>query len=149
MIDFTVETQIARSPDDVFAYVTDPAKLESWQTSTVSAVQESEGPMRLGTRIREVHRGPRGKEFAELVEVIRYEPPRAFDLHVVEGPPIDAELRFEAVGDGTRMRFRVHGQPRGMLRVLQPLLRPVLRRNFNSYCENLRQVMEAEATLNR
>ncbi len=133
----------------MFAYVTDPAKLESWQTSTVSAVQESEGPMRLGTRIREVHRGPRGKEFAELVEVIRYEPPRAFDLHVVEGPPIDAELRFEAVGDGTRMRFRVHGQPRGMLRVLQPLLRPVLRRNFNSYCENLRQVMEAEATLNR
>ena len=30
--------------------------------------------MRVGTRIREVHRGPGGKEFAELVEVIRYEP---------------------------------------------------------------------------
>ena len=83
MIDFTVGTQIARERNEAFAMLTDPATLASWQTNTVSAVKETEGPMAVGSRIREVHRGPVGKEFAELVEVIRYEPGRAFDLHVV------------------------------------------------------------------
>ncbi len=149
MIDFTVGTQIAREPDEVFAYVTDPATLASWQTNTVSAVKETEGPMAVGSRIREVHRGPVGREFAELVEVIRYEPGRAFDLHVVEGPPIDAQLTFEPADGGTRMRFRVHGQPTGMMRLLQPVLRPALKRSFAGYCENLKQVMEAGEALNR
>ena len=37
MIDFTIDTQIARPVGDVFAYVTDPDKLATWQTNTVSA----------------------------------------------------------------------------------------------------------------
>ncbi len=37
MIDFTVETQIARPVHDVFAYATDPGRLADWQTNTVSA----------------------------------------------------------------------------------------------------------------
>jgi uncharacterized protein YndB with AHSA1/START domain len=38
MIDFTIETEIERPPAEVFAYVTDPTKLATWQTNTVSAV---------------------------------------------------------------------------------------------------------------
>jgi uncharacterized protein YndB with AHSA1/START domain len=34
MIKFSVGTEIARSPTDVFAYVTDPTKLATWQTDT-------------------------------------------------------------------------------------------------------------------
>ena len=37
MIQFTVEAQIARSPTEVFAYATDPTKLATWQTNTISA----------------------------------------------------------------------------------------------------------------
>lgn len=56
MIEFEVETEIGRAPANVFRYVTDPAKLATWQTSTVSAEPEDGEPVRLGTRIREVHR---------------------------------------------------------------------------------------------
>jgi uncharacterized protein YndB with AHSA1/START domain len=52
MIQFTVETEIARPPSEVVAYVADPAKLASWQTSTVLAVAEGDGPLGLGTRVR-------------------------------------------------------------------------------------------------
>ena len=51
MIDFTVETQIARPVRDVFAYATDPGKLPSWQSNTVSAAREDDGPYG-GTRLR-------------------------------------------------------------------------------------------------
>lgn len=144
MIDFTIDMDIARSPDDVFAYVTDPDKLATWQTNTVSAEKESDGPMGQGTRLREVHRGPFGKKFSELVEVIRYEPGRAFDLHVIEGPPIDAQLAFAPSEAGTWFSFRVHGQPTGLTRFMEPLVVAGLRRNFAKYCATLKDLLERQ-----
>ena len=67
MIDFTIETHIERSAAEVFGHVTDPDKLSTWQTNTVSAVQEGEGPLGLGTRLREVHRAPGGRELESVV----------------------------------------------------------------------------------
>ena len=61
MIDFTIDTRIDRSPTDVFDYVTDPDKLATWQTNTVSAERQDEGPLRIGSRLREVHSGPGGR----------------------------------------------------------------------------------------
>jgi uncharacterized protein YndB with AHSA1/START domain len=142
MIDFTVSTEIARTPADVFAYVTDPGKLATWQTNTVSAIKETEGPIGLGTKIREVHSGPFGTKFEELVEVVRYEPGKAFDLHVPEGPPIDAEIRFEEISNGTRMHFRVFGQPTGGMRLLEPVMKPALKRNFTKFCQTLKERLE-------
>src|SRR5579884_2066439 len=48
MIDFGIEREIARQPGDVFAYMTDPSKLATWQRNTISAVPD--GPMGLGPR---------------------------------------------------------------------------------------------------
>jgi uncharacterized protein YndB with AHSA1/START domain len=61
MIEFTIETEIVRPVTDVFAYVTDPTKLSTWQTNTVSAVAEGDEPLGLGSRVREIHRAPGGQ----------------------------------------------------------------------------------------
>ncbi len=111
MIDFTIDTQIERRPEEVFDYVTDPGKLDTWQTNTVSAVREDAGPMRVGSRLREVHKAPGGKELPSLVEVTEFDRPRAFGLKVVEGSlPVDLDIGLEPGGGGTLMRFRGHGQ---------------------------------------
>ena len=55
MIKFTVATEIARPATEVFRYVTDPAKLATWQTNTISAVAEDDQPVGLGSRVRAVH----------------------------------------------------------------------------------------------
>jgi uncharacterized protein YndB with AHSA1/START domain len=143
VIDFTIETRIGRSPEEVFDYVTDPAKLDTWQTNTVSAVREDEGPMRVGSRLREVHRAPGGKEMGSLVEVTAFERPRAFGLKVVEGSlPVDLDIGLEPTDGGTLMSFRGHGQPTGAMRLAQPLLQRVLKRQFASQCDTLKQVLE-------
>jgi Polyketide cyclase / dehydrase and lipid transport len=80
MFDFTIETEIERTPAEVFAYVIDATKLATWQTNTVSAVPETDGPLRVGSRIREVHRAPGGKKIEELVEVDEYEPDRVLGV---------------------------------------------------------------------
>ena len=142
MIDFTIETEIHRPLADVFAYATDPGKLVTWQASTVSVTPEDDEKLRVGSRLREVHRGG-GKEHASLVEVSEYEPDRLFALHVIEGPlPIDAHITFEATERGTLMRFRAHGQPKGALRLTQPLLRHTLKRQFDADCKRLKETLE-------
>jgi uncharacterized protein YndB with AHSA1/START domain len=144
MIDFTIDTEIARPPADVFAYATDPAKLGTWQTNTVSAVPEPEGPLRLGSRIREVHRAPGGKEMPSVVEVSQFEPDRVFGLRIVEGAlPLHADMTFEGTNGGTLVRFRAHGQPTGAMRIAQPLLRRTLRKQFAEDCATLKRVLEA------
>ena len=145
MIDFTVETDIARPPGDVFAYVTDPAKLSSWQTNTLSAVPEGDGPLRVGTRLREVHSGPGGKQLESLVEVSELERDRLFSLRMLEGPlPVDARIALEPSERGTRMRFTVHGEPSGPLRFLRPLMSAALKRQFRAHCTTLKRVLEQQ-----
>ena len=116
MIDFTVETQIARPVRDVFAYATAPEHLSSWQTNTVSATRVDDGPYGLGSQLREVHRAPGGKELESVVEVVEYAPDRVFALEVKEGTPIHAHMTFDPADGGTRMRFRAHGKLSGPTR---------------------------------
>jgi uncharacterized protein YndB with AHSA1/START domain len=144
VIDFTIETHISRSPEEVFDYVTDPEKLDTWQTNTVSAKREDEGPMRVGSRLREVHSAPGGKELPSLVEVVELDRPRAFGLKVVEGGlPVDLDMGLEPVDGGTLLRFRGHGQPTGTMRLAQPLLQRVLKRQFAKQCATLKEVLES------
>lgn len=146
MIDFTIETQIARPVPDVFRYVTDPEKLPTWQTNTVSAVPESSGALGLGSRLRELHRAPGGKLLESVVEVTAYEPDQTFELEVVEGVPVHAHMTFQPADGGTLFRFRAHGRLTGVMRLAQPLLQVTLRRQFAGQCAELKRVLEGEQT---
>ena len=145
MIDITVETQIARPARDVFAYATDPEKLSSWQTNTVSATREDDGPYGVGSRLREVHRAPGGKELESVVEVVEYAPDRVFALEVKEGTPIHAHLTFDPADGGTRVRFRAHGKLTGAGRLMEPLVARMLRKQFAQHLATLKQVLEGAA----
>jgi uncharacterized protein YndB with AHSA1/START domain len=142
MIRFTIETHIERPVAEVFGYVSDPDQLVTWQTNTVSAVQEGDGRFGLGTRLREVHRMPGGKELESVVEVSEYELDRTLALRVVEGTPVHARMTFEPTDRGTLMRFGAHGQLTGPMRLAQPLLQRTLKRQFARQCATLKRVLE-------
>ena len=139
MIDFTLESRFDRSPTDVFDYVSDPERLPTWQTNTVSSVPD--GPMGVGTRLREVHRMPGGKQVASVVEVSEFEPGRVFALQVVEGTPVHLRITLDPDGDGTRMRFRAYGELGGAMRLFQPVLGRTLKRQFAQQLDTLGRVL--------
>ena len=144
MIDFTVETTIDRPVPDVFAYATDPDKLSTWQTNTVSARREGDGPYGLGSRLREVHRAPGGKELESVVEVVEYVPDRVFALEVREGTPIHAHMTFDPAGAGTAVRFRAHGKLSGPMRIIEPVVGRMVRKQFAEHVATLKRVLEAQ-----
>ena len=87
--------EINRQPEDVFAYITDPQKLPTWQPTTVAVERERTGALVLGERFAEIHEAL-GRETRTTVDVVAYEEPRVFELHVVNGPlPLDGRWELE------------------------------------------------------
>jgi carbon monoxide dehydrogenase subunit G len=140
------EFRVERSPEEVFDYLTDHSKLAEWQTSKTSVEPLTEGPARLGTRVRERTRQPGGKEFEQVVEFTEFDRPRRVHVHIVEGPyPVDGDWSLEPDGGGTRVRFFAEGELRGAMRVLQPVVRRLVARQMAGYHRNLKRNLESEA----
>jgi carbon monoxide dehydrogenase subunit G len=134
---------VARPPEAVFDFVTDPAKLSKWQTTKTEVEVLNGGPPRQGMRIRERTDPPLGKAFDMITEFAEFDRPRRLAVRVVEGPyPIDGWWTFEPDGDGTRVHFFAEGEQKGMMKLLGPLLPRVLSRQFAGYHEELRKHLE-------
>jgi len=132
------EIHIGREPAEVFAVLSDPDRLLAWQPTTVAVRRQRQGPLRVGERFEEVHKGL-GRELTSTVEVVAYDPPRLFALHLVSGAvPLDGRWELEPTRGGTRLRFVGEGDIRGLLR----LTRPVLTRQFRGYHKRLKRLVE-------
>ena len=63
----TVETTIARSPEDVFRYVSDLERAPEWVPDLLSVTEVSEGDIQVGTRYTEVVQMGSSPADAELI----------------------------------------------------------------------------------
>jgi uncharacterized protein YndB with AHSA1/START domain len=115
---------IDRSPDDVFAFFSDPSNDPRWRP----AVKEirREGPAAVGTRIHQVVAGPGGRGVAADIEITAYDPPTRYGFQVVAGPVRPrGEFRFAptAGGSGTDVTFTLAADLTGWKRFV--MVRPV------------------------
>ena len=145
MIHFGFHVEIDRPVSEVFAYVTDPWHLPEWQTNTVEVRSDPAPPLRVGTRLREVHAAPFGKRVESEVLVAAIEQDRLLELHIENGPaPIDGRWEFADNGPGrTLIRFSASGRIGGPLRILTPLLRFGFKRQMLAHHRRLKQRLEA------
>jgi carbon monoxide dehydrogenase subunit G len=135
---------VRRSPGEVFAFMTDPANLASWQPSKVAVEPLTEGPLRQGYRVKERTKiGPR--QWDQVVEFTEFEPGRALSTHIVEGSmPVDGRWTFERDDpDGTHVHFVAEGDLTGPMRLLEPLMKRVIARSFSHYHALLARKVEA------
>ena len=103
--DLTIE--IARTPEDVFAYLTDVSNLPLWQSGVRSAHRE-------GAQIHE-SRHMLGRELHTTLEIEEEDPPRVFSIRAVDGPvPFAVRHELEPSGAGTRLTVIGEGDA-GML----------------------------------
>jgi uncharacterized protein YndB with AHSA1/START domain len=133
---------INRSPEDVFAYVTDPARFKEWQTTLVSAQAEDGIPAHLGSRVV-MTRKMGMREQTMTSEVTEFEPPQSYAFRVIDGPVrASGKGRFLALDGGTRTRltFELDFEGHGIGKLLVPL---VVRR------QAAKEVPESHANLKR
>jgi carbon monoxide dehydrogenase subunit G len=137
---FTKTIEIARSPQEVFAYLADVSKLPEWQSSLQSASSD-DAELRVGSRIRE-KRKFMGRDVTTHLEVTALERPRRFDLKS-RGGPISFEIHhvLEPVQRGTRLRIEVDFKLGAMVRIAaRPMLKPA-EREFHADFERLEELL--------
>ena len=138
---FTVEIEIDRPPEDVFAALTAIDRLPEWQASAISAA--AEGPLGKGTRIRETRR-LMGREYHVVHEVTAFDPPHRFDVEAVEGPmPLSVSHTLEPSGGGTLLEVVGEGKPRGVLRFAAAGIAKTAEAEFRRDFEKLKERLEA------
>jgi uncharacterized protein YndB with AHSA1/START domain len=136
--------EIARPPEEVFAYVTDPSRLAEWQESLVSSRPESGGPPAVGMRAVMVRRVGR-RERTMTMELTDFSAPRSWAARGIDGP-IRAIVNgsVEPLDDGARSRATIEldFEGHGIGKLLVPLVvrrqaQQELPRNMRSLKEHL------------
>ena len=142
-----VETvEIARSPEDVFAYLDQLSRHGEWQDQIVSIDMLTEGPTRVGSRAAEVRRVPGGpRKFT--YEITEHDPPRKASFRGLDGPvrPVGT-VSVLPVGDGSRSRvtleFDLEGH--GFGKLIAPLARLDARRQIPKDQARLKERLEQQ-----
>jgi uncharacterized protein YndB with AHSA1/START domain len=140
--------EINRSPEDVFAYVTDPERFPEWQDAVVRARRKDDGPVRQGLKI-ELTRRMGSREQTMTSELTEYNPPRSYAFRVIDGPVRAlGNGRFDPVGDGNRTHFtfELDFAGHGIGKLLVPLFvrRRAAKELLESH-ENLKRRLESGA----
>jgi uncharacterized protein YndB with AHSA1/START domain len=145
MAAIVASAEIARSPDDVFAYITDPTNLPEWQESVVK-VECKETAVHVGTRAQLTRRVGK-REMVMTSEFVELSPPTHWALRGVDSPVRgNVDGRIEPLDNGARSRVTIeidlHGH--GIGKLLLPLVvkRKVeteMPRNMQHLKENLEQ----------
>src|SRR5919108_2522496 len=117
--------EIARSPEDVFAYMDQLERHGEWQSQIVSSTRETTGPVGVGTRATDIRRVPGGKQ-SVTYEITEHDPPRRVAFKGVNGPvrPVGA-VTIEPVGEGrSKLTLELDLQGHGLLgAIFAPLAR--------------------------
>jgi uncharacterized protein YndB with AHSA1/START domain len=138
---------IARPPEEVFSYVTDPTRLAEWQEGVVSTRTEESGPPGAGSRVTQTRRVGRG-ERTMTSEITDISSPTSWAVRGVDGPvrgmvkgtvqPLD--------GERSRVTIELDFEGHGIGKLLVPLVvRRQARNEMPTNMRNLKDRLETSA----
>jgi uncharacterized membrane protein len=137
------EITINRPVADVFAYVTDPANLQSWQDSLKTIERPDDGPVRLGSRWTE-KRTMMNRDTDASVEVVELQPDTRFTIESVSGQvQMRVEHDFASAGTGTKLRVAGESKAGGMMKLAGPMVKRQIKQMVEADLGRLKQVLES------
>jgi uncharacterized protein YndB with AHSA1/START domain len=149
MAPIIASAEISRSPEDVFAYVTDPSHLPEWQESVVSVKTDESAPTRSGSQAVITRRVGR-REMKMTAEIADLDPPRSWRVRGVDGP-VRGNVRgtIEPLDDGARSRVTIEldFEGHGIGKLLVPLVvRRQAQKELPKNALRLKERLESGAT---
>lgn len=142
MIEEQRTIHLNRPVDRIFAFIVEARNLPAWQSGLIQNEMLTEGPLRVGTRFREVRRtGPRQSEIQ--AEVTTFEPNKHFATRTLTKPQVAVSYSFEPEDGGTRLSYKFVMLTGGVLRLLEPLIARSIRNDTDSDFEKLKRIVES------
>jgi uncharacterized protein YndB with AHSA1/START domain len=150
MIQFETSTQISQPRGIVFEFLTDLDNLPKWQSGVVQSRRLSQGLVRPGFQFEETAKvGP--WRLHTVCTVTDIKPNERFAFEAKSDGPLDYDGRFELqpVAGGTRVTLSGDARLKGLWRLLQPLLAADLRKETRSELATIKQLLEAEVSVDQ
>jgi uncharacterized protein YndB with AHSA1/START domain len=140
--------EIARPPEEVFAYVSDPSRLAEWQESVVSAHAEGGGAPAVGSKVVTTRKIGR-LERTMTMEVTNMSPARSWAVRGIDGPVRGVvNGTVEPLDDGARSRVTIEldFEGHGLGKLLVPLVvRRQAQKEMPKNQRNLKERLESGA----
>jgi hypothetical protein len=141
--------EVARPPDEVFSYVSDPLRFAEWQADAIGGSTEASRPLGVGSRFSTIRRIGRLKPTATS-EITELSPPSHWAYHDVDGPiRAIANVTVEPLSDGawSRVTIAVDYEGHGIGKLLVPLVvRPLAWKDTATNRRNLKAKLESCAS---
>jgi uncharacterized protein YndB with AHSA1/START domain len=131
--------EIARSPEEVFAFATDPLRFPEWQRDVVSACMLGDTEFTTTRRVS-------GAERVMTQRIVRNDPPRSWAAQGIDGPlRPHATVTVEPIDDGARSRvtFTLDFEGHGLGVPLVPLIRRTAGKGAPISHRNLKELLES------
>jgi uncharacterized protein YndB with AHSA1/START domain len=142
MIQHEVSIHIACPVEKAFAFLADAKNLRSWQADLIENEQLTEGPVRVGTRFREVRRtGPRQSEI--LAEITAFEANKHFATKTLKGPQATVSYAFSEEQGGTKLAHKFILQTSGFMRLMEPFIAGSIKKDTESDFQELKRILES------
>jgi hypothetical protein len=141
------EIVINRPVEEVFDFVADERNEPRYNPLMLRAEKISPGPIGVGTRFRAETKTRRGS--AEMmIECTAYERPRRLASSTqLSSMGIRGAVAFDPVPEGTRMYWEWDVEPRGLFKLMSPMIARMGRRQEQTIWTNLKRFLEARADL--
>jgi hypothetical protein len=138
--------QIARSPTEVWDAIADYAFDFEWRKGLREMTPDPPGPPALGTNVHEVVRNS-GRDYVadtavtELEQGVSYR----FAGSGTMGPLAGGRaVRADENGTGAVFTYTIEVQPKGPMRLLGPLLGPIVRSGLRKDLQKLKALLESD-----
>jgi uncharacterized protein YndB with AHSA1/START domain len=142
MIKHELTIHFNRPVEQVFAFLVDTGKVSSWQSSLIELEQLTEGPLRAGSRFREIRR--LGRRDAKIEgQVTAFEPNKRLETKTITKPEVTVSYSFDPENGGTRLRYKFVLLSSGIMRLLEPLIASSLKKERESDFETLKNLLES------
>ena len=133
----TATTRIACPPEDVFDILADLRNDEQWNSRVSRAELQSPEPIGQGSRFAVVNGGT-----PYDVTITSYERPSRLVFEASGKPELTIACTLTPTDEGTELKSDFDFRPRGALKVVFPLLAPVIRRDVPKQYASLKALCE-------
>lgn len=144
MSGFNMSEWVARSPKDVFDFITTSENAPKIVQSVTSMIKLTEGPPRVGTRYRET-RSMNGKEQQAELEIVEFEPAKKYAMqNVTSGIETVYRYNLQPERDGTLVDLVCEVKAKGIKKLMLPLVAAFLKKEDGDHLQRLKKVLEEE-----
>jgi uncharacterized protein YndB with AHSA1/START domain len=141
MIQHEVTVHLNKPVEQVFAFLMDTSQLSTWQSNLIKSEQLTAGPLRTGSRFREIRR-INNKETEIQAEITALEPNKRLETKTATKPQAMVSYLLDPESGGTRLKYKFVLITSGLMRLLEPMIASSIKKDTEADFEALKRVLE-------